>query len=172
MSWITTWLDVTNILANARKLVLPVIWLWQELSQAPVVVKGGKAEWGTCYCIVPLNNYPLTLSYWNNVITIGSSNGDIVTLDAITGSRLAVLSGHTHWVNCTTFSSDGRSLASGADDMTVKLWDMQTGGVVRTFLGHSGYVLSVSISTEYARIVSGSYHGAICLWDILTGECL
>jgi WD40 repeat protein len=84
-----------------------------------------------------LDTRSLTLSYWNNVIAIGSEGGDIITLDAITGSRMAVLSGHTDEVNCVTFSSDGRSLASGADDKTVKLWDMQTGGVVRTFLGHT-----------------------------------
>ena len=75
-------------------------------------------------------------------------------------------------MNCVTFSSSGRSLASGANDKTVKLWDTQTGGIVRIFLGHTSYVLSVSISTGYARIVSGSGNGMIFLWDIQTGECL
>jgi hypothetical protein len=35
------------------------------------------------------------LSYWNNTIIVGSENGDIIILDAITGSQMAVLSGHT-----------------------------------------------------------------------------
>ena len=95
-----------------------------------------KAEWGTCSQTVSLDTHTLTLAYWNNVIAIGSGKGDIITLDAITGSRVTVLSGHTDEVNCVTSSSDGRSLVSGADDNTVKLWDIQTGGVVRTFLGH------------------------------------
>ena len=143
-----------------------------ELLHIPKVVKGAKAEWGTCSRTVSLDTCSLALSHWNNVVAIGSEGGDIITLDAITGSRMAVLSGHTHEVNCVTFSSDGRSLVSGAHDNAVKLWDMQTGGVVRTFLGHTLRVLSVSISTDYTRIVSGSRDETICLWDIQTGECL
>ena len=136
------------------------------------MIKGAKAEWGTCSRTVKLDSRTLALSYWNNVIAIGSEGGDIIILDAITGSRMAVLSGHTKEVNCVTFSSDGRSLVSGADDNTVKLWDMQTGGVVRAFLGHTSLVWSVSISTDYTRIVSGSSDETICLWDIQTGKCL
>ena len=143
-----------------------------ELLQVPKVVKGAKADWGTCSRMVLLDTPIHTLSYWNNIIAIGSQNGDIITLDAITGSRMAVLSGHTDGVNCVTFSSDGRSLASGASDSTVKLWDIQTGGDVRTFLGHTGFVLSVSISTDYTRIISGSTDNTMYLWDIQTGECL
>ena len=143
-----------------------------KLSQVPKVVKGTGAGWGTCSRMVFLDTNTRTLSYWNNVIAIGSSNGDIITLDAITGSRMAVLSGHLGRVNCVTFSSDGRLLASGANDSTVKLWDIQTGGVVSTFLGHTGYVWSVSISTDYTKIVSGSDDEVIHLWDIQTGECL
>ena len=138
----------------------------------PKVVEGGKVEWGTCSRTVLFDTPPLTLSYWNDVVAIGSEDGDIITLDAVTGSRMAVLAGHANGVNCVTFSSDGRSLASGAYDNTVKLWDMQIGGVVRTFFGHTGSVWSVSISTDYTRIVSGSADETICLWDIQTGECL
>ena len=135
------------------------------------MVKGAKTEWGACSRIISLGTIPLNLSYWNNVIAIGSTSGDIITLDAITGNRMAVLSGHTGMVRCVTFSSDGGSLASGAWDNTVKLWDMQTGGVARTFFGHTTPICSVSISADYTRIVSGSYE-AICLWDIQTGDCL
>ena len=94
------------------------------------------------------------------------------TLDAITGSQMVVLSGHTDWVRSVTFSSDGRSLASGSDDKTVKLWDLQTGGVIKTFYGHNDYICSVSISGDYTGVVSGSGDLTIHLWDIQTGECL
>ena len=166
----------SQIYQSALPFSPPSSWLHKyytaELLQVPKVVKGAKAEWGACSRTVSLDTYPLNLSYWNNIIAIGSLDGDIMTLDAITGSRMAVLSGHTDNVNCVTFSSDGRSLASGADDRTAKLWDMQTGGIVRTFPGHTGVVLSISISADSTRIVSGSGDKAVCLWDTQTGECI
>ena len=165
----------SHIYQSALPLSPPSSWLHThykaELSQAPRVVKGARAEWGTCSRTVLFDTYPRTLSYWNNVIGIGTGR-DIITLDAITGSRMAVLSGHTREVNCVTFSPNGKSLASGAGDSTVKLWDIQTGGTVRTFFGHTRLVWCVSISADHTRIVSGSHDEEIHLWDIQTGECL
>jgi WD40 repeat protein len=135
------------------------------------VVKGLPVEWGMCSRTVLLDSFTQTLSYWNNTVAVGSEPGDIIILDAITGSQIAVLSGHTREVNCLTFSSDGTSLVSGSDDHTVKLWDVQTGGVVKTFSGHTGSVWSVSISADCTTIASGSGDHTINLWNIQTGEC-
>ena len=152
----------------------PSSWLCKcynaELSPTVKVVKGLPAEWGSCSHTVSLDHVPLALSYWGNIIVIGDAYGDIITINAITGSQTAVFSGHTDEVNTLTFSSDGKSLASGSDDRTVKLWDVQTGGVVKTFYGHTGCVLSVDISSDCTRIASGSLDGIIHLWDIQTGE--
>jgi WD40 repeat protein len=135
------------------------------------VVKGLPAEWGSCSRTVTLGNTPLSLACWKDTIAVGSESGDIITLDAITGSQVSVLSGHTGCVESVTFSSDGTSLVSGSDDKTVKLWDIQTGGVVKTFCGHTDSVLSVSISFNHTTIASGSYDTTVRLWDIQTGEC-
>ena len=143
-----------------------------ELLHLPKVVKGVKPGWGTCFRTVSLDTMPLSLSYWNNAIAVGCRNGNIIILDAITGSQSAVLSAHTSCVRSVAFSSDGRSLVSGSNDTTVKLWDMQTGGVVKTFHGNTDYVQSVSISADCTRIASGSGDYMIHLWDIQTGECL
>ena len=142
-----------------------------ELSHEAKVVKGLSAEWGMCSRTALLNVYIYSLSYWNNTIAVGSSNRDILILDAITGSQTAVLPGHTDEVRSVTFSSDGTSLVSGSDDKTVKLWDVQTGGIVRTFHGHTNHVYSVSISADHTTIASGSWDNTLRLWDIQKGEC-
>ena len=142
-----------------------------ELSLMVKVVKGPSAGWGTCSRTVSLDHITQTLSYWNKTIAIGFKLRDIIILNAVTGSQIAILSGHTDEVNDLIFSPDGTLLVSGSDDQTVKLWDLQTGGVVKTFLGHTGVVWSVSISADLTTIASGSHDHTIHLWDIQTGEC-
>ena len=133
--------------------------------------EGLPAGWGPCSRTVLLDSNIQDLSYWNNTVAIGSRYGDIIILNAITGSQTAALSGHTGGVNSLTFSLDGRSLVSGSDDTTVKLWDVQTGGIVKTFHGHTNHVHSVSISADNTIIASGSSDKTARLWDIQTGEC-
>ena len=142
-----------------------------EVSQEVKVVKGLPDGWGTCSRTVLLGSYTLHLSCWNNTIAVGSKDKDIIILDAITGTKTAVLSGHTGEVNCVAFSSDGKLLASGSDDETAKLWDMQAGGVIKTFFGHTNIVWSVSISPDFTTVASGSEDNTIRLWSSQAGEC-
>jgi len=143
----------------------------QDLLQEAKVVKGLSAEWEMCSRTALLNDSPFSLSYWNNTIAVGIFSGDILILDAITGSQTAVLSGHTDKVRSVTFSSDGTLLVSGSEDKTVKLWDVQTGGVIKTFDDHTDEVWSVSISADYTTIASGSDDKTLRLWDIQKGKC-
>jgi WD40 repeat protein len=119
-----------------------------ELLNGVKIVRGLPAEWGTCSRTVASRFQPLAISYWNNTVAVGLSSGDIHYLNAITGSQAAVLSGHSDWVRSVTFSSDGVLLASGSDDKTIKLWDVQTGGIIKTFSGHiAGFFLFLSQQT-------------------------
>ena len=142
-----------------------------EVSQEVKVVKGPSDGWGMCSRTVSLGTSIMSLSCWDGTIAVGTGHKDIITLDVVTGSQTAVLSGHTDAVNAVDFSSNGRSLVSGSDDKTVKLWDVQTGGVVKTFFGHTDIVRSVSISADCTTIASGSYDSTVRLWNIQTGEC-
>ena len=113
----------------------------------------------------------MTLSCWNNTIAIGSTDGAITILDAITGSQVAVLSEHTDWIGYLAFSSDGTLLISMGTDGTAKLWDVQTGGVVKTPPGHTNWGFSASISADNTTIALGSTDNTIHMWNIQTREC-
>ena len=48
--------------------------------------------------------------------------------DVTTGKHTATLQGHTDFLYSVVFSPDGRTLASGAFDGAIKLWDMPAAG--------------------------------------------
>ena len=77
---------------------------------------------------------------------------------------------HSSAVLSVSFSTDGKTLASGSDDKTIKIWDVTTGKEIRTLNGHSDGVESISFSPDGKTLASGSRDNTIKLWDITTGE--
>ena len=58
------------------------------------------------------------------------------------------------------FSPEGKRLASGSHDMTVRLWDVETGACVRTLEGHGDVVYSVCFSPDGRMMASCSCDSA------------
>jgi guanine nucleotide-binding protein subunit beta-2-like 1 protein len=80
------------------------------------------------------------------------------------------LTGHGHFVQDVTISSDGQFALSGSWDGTLRLWDLNTGSTTRRFVGHNKDVLSVAFSADNRQIVSSSRDKSIKLWNTL-GQC-
>jgi WD40 repeat protein len=59
-------------------------------------------------------------------------------------------------VNSVAFSPDGRLLASGSWDNTIRLWDAASGALLRTLEGHTNTVLSVAFSPDGRLLASAS----------------
>ena len=62
----------------------------------------------------------------------------------------------TDCVYTVSFSPDGKYIASGSWDKTVKIWEVQTPKCITTLQGHSWNVYSVSFSPDGKYIASGS----------------
>ena len=163
----------TNIYHDALPFSPSSSWLrkWYSAKslQTVEVVEGRPDKWGTCSRVVSFDYLPEALACHKDTVAVGLSSGDIIALDAITGTRRSAFSEHTDGVTSLVFSPDGTLLASGSKDNTIKLWDIQTGGAIKTFRSNNHRPYSVSISQDSFTIASGS-HNTIYLWDIRTGK--
>ena len=80
--------------------------------------------------------------------------------------------GHAATVETITFSPDGKYMASGSGDNTVKIWEVESGRELRTLSGHTDTVLSIAFSPDGKHIVSGSDDNSVQIWDVESGNKL
>jgi len=67
-------------------------------------------------------------------------------------------------------SPNGKTVASGSRNGTVKLWDIETRNVIAKWTGHSDVIQSVCWSADGGRVASGSSDGTARVWDVESGE--
>lgn len=80
------------------------------------------------------------------------------------------LRGHKDWVHAIAFSPDGKTLASGSYDRTIRLWNVSTGALQRVLRGHGRSINSVAYSADGRWLASAADDGTVRLWDVRTGN--
>jgi len=97
----------------------------------------------------------------------------LITRPAESSNLIRVFSGHNDWVTACAISPDGKRIVSaGANDTTLKLWDVETGMEISTLKGHSESVETCAFSHDGERIISGGCDNTLRLWDSKTKELI
>ncbi|MCZ6691280.1 MAG: hypothetical protein O7H41_16965 [Planctomycetota bacterium] len=122
------------------------------------------------------------------ILASGSQDATIRLWDVAFGRQVRKIDAHrpsspvrayesSRGVASVVFSPDGKTLASGGFDNTLRVWEVATGTEKRSFRGHVGPVTSVAFSPNGKTLASGSAGGntgiwdySVRLWDVATGE--
>jgi WD40 repeat protein/serine/threonine protein kinase/tetratricopeptide (TPR) repeat protein len=121
----------------------------------------------------------------NSVVTGGSENvvrvWDITDTDrvrppdmpsSVSAHLLAPTASFRHRgaVRAVAIAPDGRSLLTGSDDWSARLWDLRSRTAIQPFLAHKSSVRAIAISPDGATLLTGSFDCSAQLWDNKTGK--
>lgn len=107
----------------------------------------------------------------NNRI-VASGGGGVYIWDSKTKSKIIELRGHKNWVFCLTFSSNGKYLATGSMDNTIKIWDTESWELLNTLRGHNNSLFHLSFFSNDELLVSSARDNSIMIWDVQEGRSI
>jgi len=109
---------------------------------------------------------------WEEIMGLCPREGRRVVLPDPTGELIRTLKGHEHWVWCLALTPDGKMLAGGSFDRTVRLWSLPDGKLIRTLTGHREPIWCLSITPDGKTLASGGLDKTVRLWSLPDGELI
>jgi len=77
--------------------------------------------------------------------------------------------GHNGTISAIIFSNTGRQLATGSEDRSIRIWNVETGELEYILEGHADVILSMAASST-GLLASGSKDGTFRVWEFATGR--
>ncbi len=113
----------------------------------------------------------LLLAGWAVLQTLGNSSPSITPETASRVQLAQRLSAGTS-VYSVAFTPDGKTLATGSEDGTVRLWQVEDGSLINSLDGESGLIVGVTFSPDGKTLATGSGDGAVQLWQVEDGSLI
>ncbi|XP_074598398.1 notchless protein homolog 1 [Brevipalpus obovatus] len=145
-----------NALFNEEKEKLPYLFFLDDIEIKESLRKAVDIQFGSDFSA-------------EKVVTITYAPQAIFRVRPVTRCS-ASLPGHAEAVISACFSHDGKRLASGSGDTTVRFWDISTQTPHHTAKGHRNWVLCISWAPDGSKLASACKSGEIIIWNPHTGQ--
>ena len=89
--------------------------------------------------------------------------------DAATGRLTSTLRGHEAGVTCLTNSPYGHVIASGGQDRTIRLFDLEQRVQVAALEGHKRAISSIDFFPDGEHLATVAMDNSLILWDLKKG---
>lgn len=126
------------------------------------------------------SGYVLGVAVAGQHVLSGAYDGRITWWNVNTHERVRQVEAHAKWIRNLASSPDGKLVASVADDMQCKLWDVESGALVRTLSGHEpltphhypSMLFACAFSADGRLLATADKVGHVVVWEVATGNKL
>jgi WD40 repeat protein/DNA-binding SARP family transcriptional activator len=154
------------------------ITLWNADGQHPLIRQFAGSDYAVSSVALSPDGQTLAVSDdlgVTRIWDIGEENDSVIRVLEPTPRGLLTesTSGDLASIRDSTFSPDGRLLATGSDDGVINLWDIRAKKLITSPLtAHTSFVWDLSFSPDGRVLTSISQDGTIRFWDGGTGRSL
>ncbi|MEO8846127.1 MAG: protein kinase [Kofleriaceae bacterium] len=101
-------------------------------------------------------------------LAIAGKRVDVPVIDLVTHA-VRELRGHSDQIYTVEFTHDGRSLLTGSDDSTARLWNLLDGSSL-VFRGHEDDVYRARLSPDEKLAATASLDGSLRVWPLVAND--
>ena len=99
-------------------------------------------------------------------VVAGMETGEVMVYIVGSGVNVATLRGHKSAVRALSSAGDERFWLTGADDCSLRIWDISEERCAATLEGHSSPIRAACFFPNFSLVASGSSEGSVRLWGL------
>ncbi len=126
------------------------------------------------------DSYVTGMALAGNTLVSGGYDGRLIWWNIESRSKIRDVDAHAKWIRRVAATPDGSVVASVADDMVCRLWEVESGRMIHELKGHQeltpsqfpSMLFACAISRDGRLVATGDKVGHVCVWDVESGRKL